>query len=239
MTDERFTELADLYLDGEISEKELTCLKKELSADAHRRDLFVERSRLHKAMELALDPQAVDRRHRQDRRRPVAFPQFSRWLLGTGLAASLVLGWVLFSPAFWDHGGDSAFFVEIDSAGASEQDLPNQVLSDWSTEADLKRYASRQHRMLENERASLAAQFRLMGLRPALTPPDKELQAITLPASQAEPTGRRAALLNKLQRHAVMPKARILRSDADWDSYAEDGFESYGSGFESSLISFK
>ncbi|NBB79035.1 MAG: hypothetical protein GVY36_06250 [Verrucomicrobia bacterium] len=233
MTEETFTELVNLYLDGEISEKDLSRLKSELAADAHRREVFVERNRLHKAMRLALNSQTLGRGQR------VGFPRFSRWLLGTGLAASLVFAWVFFSPAFLDRGGYGPLAVEVGSASDSEADVIEQALSDWSSEADLRRYASRQQRELANERASLAAQLRLMGLRPELTPENKTLRAIDRTALKAESTQSQAEVLNKLQRQAVMPKARILRSDADWNDRAEGSFNSYGGGFESSLISFR
>ena len=233
MTDETFTELVNLYLDGEISETDLTRLKKELAINTRRRQLFAERNRLHRAMRLALNPQTVDRK------RSGGFPRFSRWFMGTGLAASLVLGWVLFSPVLLDHGGNTSLSIETGQAGASEQDWLEQILSDWSSEADLKRYASRQQRGLPNERASLAAQLRLMGLRPELTPQDKEFRPIDTAAHQSEPTRNQAELLNDLQRHALMPKTRILRSDANRSNYAEHAFTSYRSGFEASLTSFK
>ena len=55
MTEAKFTELVNLYLDKEISENGLAELKVELAASAVRKAEFRERCRLHQAMRLALN----------------------------------------------------------------------------------------------------------------------------------------------------------------------------------------
>jgi hypothetical protein len=242
MTDETFTELVDLYLDKEISERDLARLTAELSANAQRRQLFVERSRLHKAMQLALDPHlrsSGGRAVSKSARLPVL-----RWMTGAGLAASLAFGLVfLFSPQSNDRGsavsGSGGDQAEVLVADSSASDVLQQALSDWSSEAELRRFASRQQQGLANERASLAAQLRLMGLRPELTPRDKELHEVNLAATRPEPTRSQAQLLSELQRHSVMPDLRILRESFDESEQSDAGAHAYGGGFQSSLTSFR
>lgn len=238
MTDETFTELVNLYLDKEISEKDLRRLKAELSADARRRRLFVERSRLHTAMQLALNPQAGAAMEGVAPK-PSSVVAFD-WFMGTGLAAALVLGVVFLTSSVWDRVPSPPFGNEAKVSSFAEPDFLEQALSEWNGDAELKRYASRQQQGLANERASFAAQLRLMGLRPELTPQDKVLRAVDLAALETEPTRSQAELLSALQRNSVMPEARILRYDAEMGSNAENGSpETYGSGFQSSLISFR
>ena len=58
MTEEKFTELVNLYLDKEISERGLAQLKCELAANVERKDEFAELCRMHQAMLIALNPQS-------------------------------------------------------------------------------------------------------------------------------------------------------------------------------------
>lgn len=240
MTEETFTELVDLYLDEEISESDLKRLKSEVSADSQRRKIFVERKRLHMAMQLALNPQLSAGSgsgvfQKCVRPSPSAFG----WFIGTGLAASLAFALVFFAATLSERTDATAFGAGPVTADTSASDFLDQALSKWSSDAELKRYATRQQQGLTNERASLAAQLRLMGLRPELTPQDKELKTIDLSALQTEPSRSQAELLTALQRHSVMPEARILQFDAQSDFRTEAESQSYGGGFQSSLISFR
>lgn len=252
MTEETFIELVDLYLDREITKEDLLRLKAELAVNADLRQLFLERSRLHKAMQMALNPQMRRKAQRAQRaqKAPAAgrsrasgFGQTPfgglRWFLGTGLAASLVFGWILFSSTSLMRSDSQPNAQGFSSVSEPISDFVDEALSKWTSEADLKRYASRQERGLANERTSLAAQLRLMGLRPELTPQDKELRSIDLAALQSGPTRSQAELLTALQRHSVMPESRILRYAEPVE--ADVGFpaRTYGSGFQSSLISFR
>ncbi|HAV12908.1 MAG TPA: hypothetical protein DCX06_05365 [Opitutae bacterium] len=54
MTEERFSELVNLYLDKEISAEDLDLLKAELAENSERKSEFQERCRLHQAMRLAM-----------------------------------------------------------------------------------------------------------------------------------------------------------------------------------------
>lgn len=62
MTEENFTELVNLYLDKEITERGLAQLKCELAANVERKDKFAEHCRMHQAMRIALNPQSSKRR---------------------------------------------------------------------------------------------------------------------------------------------------------------------------------
>lgn len=54
MTEDKFSELVNLYLDKEISAEDLASLKAELAANSEREIEFRERCRLHQAMRLAM-----------------------------------------------------------------------------------------------------------------------------------------------------------------------------------------
>lgn len=282
MTEETFIELVDLYLDREITKEAILRLKAELAVNADRRQLFLERSRLHKAMQMALNPQMAQNsqmaqtaqttrtigasRVTHSGQMPgmpggLGMPRRGlRWSLGFGLAASLVFGWMFLSSMSLirpDSQPNAQRFISgtsgtgginstsgtsginDSSAGESISDFVDEALSKWSSEAGLKRYASRQERGLAIERTSLAAQLRLMGLRPELTPLNKELRSIDLATQQAAPTRSRGELLTTLQRHSVMPEPRILSYEVPVKSAVEASDRSYGSGFQPSLISFR
>ena len=64
MTEDKFTELVNLYLDKEISDYGLAQLKSELAANAERKDDFAGRCRMHQAMRMALNPQSPRRSYK-------------------------------------------------------------------------------------------------------------------------------------------------------------------------------
>ena len=64
MTEDKFKELVNLYLDKEISECGLAQLKSELAANANRKDDFAGRCRMHQAMRMALNPQSPKRSYK-------------------------------------------------------------------------------------------------------------------------------------------------------------------------------
>ena len=64
MTEDKFTELVNLYLDKEISECGLAQLKRELAANAERKDDFAGRCRMHQAIRVALNPQSSRRSYK-------------------------------------------------------------------------------------------------------------------------------------------------------------------------------
>ena len=118
MTEDKFTELVNLYLDKEISDCGLAQLKSELAANAERKDDFAERCRMHQAMHMALNPQSPKRSY--DLNFGVMNPnefvyQFlhkvttsPRWIMGTSFAASLALSFALLMPVFRDTPAESA-----------------------------------------------------------------------------------------------------------------------------------
>lgn len=284
MTEEKFTELVNLYLDREISEQGLVELKAELALSAARRTEFQERCRLHQAMRLALAPRAVESRSGQGARRsggssrrsgaasrrssrsrhlsvhgarrstrvPVRDTHrehsqggsgrvvtFPRWILGSGLAASFALGFVLLAPVFRDTvdvaSQPKLTGVELDELLATDESLEADPL-DSIGRSELRRYATTQEQRAANRRASIASQLRLMGLRPELTPEEKQLRsvsehAVKRPSQQQD----HAELLAEVQKMTPMPTPQILGVE----SIRSDSAVRWPSGFQSSLASFK
>jgi len=269
MTEEKFTELVNLYLDKEISESGLAELKAELASDAKRKAEFQERCRLHQAMRLALNPragqgrraskragtsksrcsgagsgtrdQAVRRGTRLASRRPVStriHPEAAgqvllpRWILGSGLAACLVLGFVLLSPVFRDT---TSVASQPALKGVDADELVAEDPLDQIGRAELRRFALIQEQRAANRRASLAAQLRLMGLRPELTPEAKHLRSVDLAATQPLPLRSNASLLDEVQKMRPMPEPQILRAE----SFGGEPASRWPGGFQSSLANFK
>ncbi|MBT62474.1 MAG: hypothetical protein CML13_04600 [Puniceicoccaceae bacterium] len=319
MSEEKFTELVNLYLDKEISERGLADLKAELRVHPQRKAAFQERCRLHQAMRLALNPSAkniestiLSRRSNasvskskglsprrsgsvssgsvsfssrragarrsgarssersardstrgstysaqlqqpqqsQKPQQPLPFETrhqastFSekgvmpRWVLGTGLAASFAIGFTLLAPAF--RGGLHYAVNLVQQGVASDKLSETDPLDPLDTfgRADLRRYASTQAQRSMNQRASIAAQLRLMGLRPEFTPEEKQLRSVSLAAAQRpQPTRNDAELLAGVQQMSPMPTPQILRVAAD--STSHESSSRWPSGFQTSLASFK
>jgi len=256
MTDKKFTELVNLYVDREISVADLERLKLEISACPERKRVFVERCRLHKAMRLALNPQ----RRRHPRRSSVRSPgrrtaprgshrsrpypvatrismvddslgrssagRLPRWVLAGGLLGSLALSLLLLTPVFRDT---TAARAQPALVGVNPEDLVASDPLESLGRAELKRYAAAQQRSTAQYEASLIAQMRLMGLRPELTPADKQLLEVDIPAyHQPQRTVNRAALLQRLQAQQSIPAPKLLHIQ-EWES--SDGARWPG-GFE-------
>lgn len=245
MTDKKFKELVNLYVDREISAADMERLKLEISACPERKRMFVERCRLNKAMRLALNPQrsrhprrssvrspgrrTVSRGSHRSRAHPVATrisvvedslgrssaARLPRWVLAGGLLGSLALSLVLLTPVFRDT---TAARAQPALVGVN----PDYLLASDPLEslgrAELKRYAAAQHRNAAQYEASLIAQMRLMGLRPELTPADKQLREVDIPAyHQLKRTVNRAELLQRLQAQQSIPAPRLLHIQ-EWES---------------------
>ncbi|WPJ94965.1 hypothetical protein SH580_16170 [Coraliomargarita algicola] len=283
MTEEKFTELVNLYLDKEISERGLADLKAELAVNAKRKAAFQERCRLHQAMRLALQPQAAKHRSSSSRssgrassrsgaslsrsrearagglrhasrqssshssHRSVEFSarvekgsatekvHFSRWIIGTGLAASFAIGVTLLVPVFRDS---THIASQPPLKGVNANELAEVDPLDTIGRSELRRFATTQDQRASNHRASIAAQLRLMGLRPEHTPEVKRLRPVSLAAAQRPtPTRNSAELLAGVQQMLPMPTPQILRVEAESTQY-EPGSR-WPSGFHSSLASFK
>lgn len=273
MTEKKFTELVNLYLDKEISESGLSELKSELAENAIRKAEFQERCRLHQAMRLAMNPSAATSCHESKRsgrngsrrirttpshppgsrdsgsrrtvraasrvpacsrfdpheKEHIAFP---RWILGSGLAACFVLGLVLLPPVFRDT-TSVASLPALEGVEADE--LVEEDPLDNIGRAELRRFALMQEQPASNRRASLAAQLRLMGLRPELIPEHKQLRPVSLLATQLAPVRSHASLLDEVQKMTPMPNQRILRAE----SLSPAPAGAWPGGFQSSLASFK
>jgi hypothetical protein len=262
MIEARFTELVNLYLDGEISDKCLAELKAELTANPGRKAEFQKRCRLHQAMRLAMDPDLVKGRssrarrsvtphrrrsahssgHRRsgDQAAVVIRGSYSRsglrlshWLVGSGLAASIVFGFISLLPVVRD-----AAFPEASSvlSSVTPGELAEEDPLDKISQVELRRYASSQELRVSHPRASLAAQLRLMGLRPELTPEQKDLRPVSLAATRPPERQRNhAAMLDEVQKLTPMPTPRILRAE----SLVAEPTSGWPSGFSRSLASFK
>lgn len=229
MTDEKFTELVNLYFDKEISAESLRQLKAEIAACPERKRAFAERCRLDKAMRLALAPRGQGSRRTSTRRRfrsrsasaATRRPHFEasarsssgrgtslpRWVLGSGMAASLVIGAILLTPVFRDTVVPGAQPALV---GVDQEELQDPLAS--LSNPDLRRYAAAQQQAGAQYHASLVAQMRLMGLRPELTPQDKELREVGLTAHyQPKHEVSQAELFQRIQAQKAIPEPSLLR----------------------------
>ena len=158
---------------------------------------------------------------------------FPRWIIGTGFAASLALGFALLMPVFSDTSAESSqtALKDMEAEVFVEADL-----FDLIGHRELRRFANLQSQRETDQRASLAAQFRLMGLSPELTPNGKQLRSISTIASQRPEVVRdHAELLVEIQKISAMPPPQILRVE----SMQSEPTASWSGGFKSSLASFK
>ena len=228
MTEERFTELVNLYLDKEIPDEELELLKIELVNDASRQELFEERVRLEKAMRMAfgcsfeedLDHSGVLPSRVRHSRTLLSFP---RWSIGSGIAASFLVAAVLLPQAFQSSPTRAQ---ELASSGRDPLDSLRK--------SEYERFASAREETFHSH-ASLASHMRLLGLRPEHTPQDKELQVIQLSDYQPDTDNRsRADLLLELQELRAFPEVPVLYEDRASRSPGS----SFGNGFSASLVRY-
>lgn len=234
MTEERFTELVNLYLDQEISECSLRELECELATNPERKSEFRARCQLHQAMRLVLDPDApvANNGDRRSDQTPSKSVPFVRWFLGTGLAASFAVGIVLMVPELRNEAAAGSQSRMGRAAGGefSEGDPLDSV-----GRVEFRRYATVRAERSSNWRASLAAELRLLGLRPEVAPREKELRRIDLAAVQVADSERDPVrLLEEIQRIEAVPTPRILRIEAE----PMEPASRWPSGFQSSLASF-
>lgn len=254
MTDERFTELVNLYFDQEISAENLKQLKSEIAACPDRKRAFTERCRLHKAMRVALNPEdprsrrsspspssrrsclkscastGVSRYEESLRTSTVA--QFPGWMLASGLAASVAIGMMLLPPVFRDTTDPQSQSALV---GVSEKEFVEQDPIATLGKSELRRYAVLQQRREAKRYASLIAQMRLMGLRPEYTPEDKDLREVSLAANyKAKRTTSQAELFQRIQGQKAIPEQQLLRLEKV--DYVSDPF--FSTTFEPSLVSF-
>jgi hypothetical protein len=252
MTEEKFTELVNLYLDKEISERGLADLQSELADNDQREALFQERCRMHQAIRLAMNPGKSNRSgsRRSSRSGQPSQPRRAaststrvddatfvstvpRWIMGTGVAACFALGITLLIPVFRDT---TEFASQPELEGVKSDELVEEDPLDRIGRNEMRRFASIQDQRAANRRASIAAQLRLMGLRPEFTPDEKHLRPVSVAAThRPEPARSHADLLAEVQKISAMPATKILRVES---LQAEPPLR-WPSGFQSSLASFK
>jgi hypothetical protein len=168
--------------------------------------------------------------------------------VGLGAAAACVLlGLALAYPVIEqmeretiDGGWAAAEFeggerVQAEAAGESVDSLEDPVLAALGA-SEVRRFANIRERRASHHRASLAAQLRLMGLRPELTPEEKQLRAVDLAESRTpERTRDDAARLRQVQQLSPIPEYRIFRAGQGRDDLPKQ----WGAGaFQSSLVAY-
>lgn len=256
MTEEKFSELVNLYLDQEISAEDLASLKAELAVNSERKVEFQEQCRLHQAMRLAMGGASARSSGRSSssscgksagsssgRSRtsirtsakmvdtpPVA--HFSRWIQGAGLAACLAVGGMMLYPVVTDTTHVSTQTLESVDAGELKEASDPLDLVDRS---DLKRFATNHQRVPRRRTANLAAELRLLGLHPEVMDQDPILSEISITSIQPrDVTRRRVVLLNQMKEYSPIPKANIL---ATAEPRAKRS-TSWPAGFQTTLASF-
>ena len=240
MTEDKFTELVNLYLDKEISDCGLAQLKSELAANAERKDDFAESCRMHLAMRMALNPQSPKRSYEFWRNESNSLSSsshkvttFPLRIMGTGVAASLALGFALLLLVFRETPAVSS---QTTLKGVEVEDLFEDDLLDRIGHQEIRRFANVQAQRKANQQASLANQLRLFGLSPELTPKKKQLRFISAAAAlRPEVVRDHAELLAEVQKMSAMPPPQILRVE----SMQSEASAPWPGGFQSSLASFK
>lgn len=227
MTDERFSELVNLYLDDEISTAELREFSAELGAHAGRKVEFQQRCRLHRAVRLVYDPQPDD--PQPERVVAAATPSLrGRLRLGLGLAACVVMTVVALPPLLVNVVSISLNELELlEVEGDAEPDL---------SVPGLARFARQQPVVAPDaELASVTAHLRLLGLRPELSPQPQALQPVNHASLQPRDTQAR-----ELQRFSQWsePSGESASSGARSGLRSSSAAMHWG-GFQTSLAGFR
>ncbi len=246
MTDEKFSELVNLYLDQEISAVDFELLKVELAKSPQRKAEFQGRCRLHQAMRLAMGgtiSAAQDGPLSGASARRVQGPaevaasghasqvHVSRWLIGTGLAACLALGGLLVVPVLTS----TTEVANRSLDGFVEEDLIGHDPLETVGRSDLKRFATTQQRPGRRS-ASLAAELRLLGLRPEMMASERPLSEVSMASFQPRDVSQRQVeMFNELKDYSPMPEAEILQTTEPRATRSV----AWPAGFQSSLASFK
>lgn len=165
MTDEKFRELVNLYLDKEIDSAEMELLQATISSDAARQREFDTSCRLHYAMRSALETEVASNEKACSLSR-----NRTCWIVGLGMAASFVLGGVLLKPLLTDPSGLSE--AEVQDALHSAELLQQRP-------GHFDRYMAVQREQAQ-QACGLAAKLRLLGLGPESVPSDYQMQPVDL-----------------------------------------------------------
>ncbi|HKK17409.1 MAG TPA: hypothetical protein VJ952_01905 [Opitutales bacterium] len=154
-------------------------------------------------------------------------------MLASGLAASVLIGAVLLPPVFRDTTDRESQPALV---GVSEKDLVERDPLEALGRSELRRYAELQQRREAKRHSSLIAQMRLMGLRPELTPEEKDLIEVSLAAvDQPQRRVSQAELFQRIQAMKAIPEPNLLRLEEDADSSGS----LWSGSYEPSLVSFE
>lgn len=227
MSEERFRELVNLHLDGEISKDEKAELQNELQSNHMRRQDFEARCRLQRAMRFALltpderlELEASARRMKVSSRR--CYMKAS--LLTFGLAASVVVS----------AGGFIAYCL-LQTEQYTDGHVFSHALSDDEMDLRLAGLSGEVTAKSKDVRCSVVAQLRLLGLTPGMIDDEPRLRSVDL-AAQAE--ARQARMreierLNEPSTYMAMPQPVLFNQGSARSS------NSMATGFDVSLVSYK
>lgn len=183
MTESRFSDLVNLYLDEELSSQERMELEQVLLKSPERRKEFDARLRLHAAMRQAfLSPQerALERMAKE----PIQRRKLFKWaLFPIGMAASVLVGFLL-----------AANMIVKSSDSVSDAFLSDFGVSESSQDHLIGDYFPPQ----SESSSSVAAHLRLLGLRPGMVEETSSLSAVDMVAYR-EAQQARLKLINSLR----------------------------------------
>mgnify|MGYP000032152858 CR=1 FL=1 len=231
MTESRFSELVNLFFDQEISSVELAELEAVLQSSPVRRGEFEARRKLQRAMIYAmLSPEERARLEGVQAEKVAvraARPKLVKaGLVAIGLAAGVVVG-ISLNAAYLVHQSET---LPGNTVASFEETLSDILVARYER---LERLQSE-----DTQVASIAAQLRLLGLRPELAGGTVELRAVDVAALASV----RAARQREIQRLRSAPSEYRLVQPEIFESRelrtgsANDRFTS---GFEASLVGFK
>jgi hypothetical protein len=235
MTDEKFTELVNLYFDNEIASVDLAWLQEELASNTTRKREFEERHLLHQAMRMALNPCGFETHpHAQPEQQDLSLPCWKIASgIASGMAACLAFGLALLAPILLNP-----------TAGLTDQSLALQAVESEVPLAFGKTAVARYsavRNVAQRNRCSLTAQLRLLGLQPAMTPQDQQLHGVDIAALQRGnlARSREAELINRFNQTSTMPEPQFFEIADRPTKFEQNHNAHWPSGFGTSLASFK
>jgi hypothetical protein len=222
MNEAKFTELVNLYFDREISSGEVELLREALAASPDRKREFEARYRLHQAMRMAVAPEAQEVAQFREliAEKTTRASRLTAWVLGSGVAACVTFGVVLFRPV-----------LQESSSLATAEELTEVARS------DMKRFAATQE-PAQSRRGSLASELRLMGLTPEMAPAKRQLSGVDVEALRQREARRQLEIerINQYKAYSAMPEPRLFESLER--PAREPQTQRWPAGFQSSLASF-
>ena len=246
MTDDRFRELVNLYLDKEIAREDLAELREELKLNRARRMDFEERCRLHQAMALALAPKGETKtaslrrssassshsfgeRRMRRRTNPLKLPLL---VLGSSSFAVIVIAAFIFNPVVREimrddfmRGGEASGVVGDEGVGAFDSKRYESARGDFQGGAAAR------------ENSSLTAQLRLAGLGPETSPTIANLRRVELVKAADAEAGVPDIVRQMEADFYGVSQASIMESESVISGrHNEGGF--WPDGFKSSLAGY-